>query len=53
MSVPLMTFDRFPDMFESVGLAASAGVVTALTVGVCVIPTIFLHWNRQARRAKM
>lgn len=35
-------------MFESVGIAASAGVVTALLVGVSVIPTVILHLGRRA-----
>ncbi|KAJ9194007.1 hypothetical protein DTO164E3_7595 [Paecilomyces variotii] len=35
----------FPDMFESIGTAASAGVTTALMVGVSAIPTILLHWQ--------
>lgn len=38
-------------MFETVGVAASAGVASALLIGVSVIPTIFLHrrgkiWRR-------
>ena len=36
---------RFPDMFTTVGVAKSAGVTTALLVGVSVIPTIFLQWR--------
>lgn len=32
-------------MFEDVGIAASAGIVVALIVGVSFIPTIFLHWQ--------
>ncbi|EIT80122.1 major facilitator superfamily domain-containing protein [Aspergillus flavus] len=34
----------FPPMFESVGVAASAGVGCALLVGVSVIPTLCLHF---------
>ncbi|KAE8405695.1 major facilitator superfamily domain-containing protein [Aspergillus pseudonomiae] len=34
----------FPPMFETVGVAASAGVGCALIVGVSVIPTLFLHF---------
>ncbi|KAF9886615.1 hypothetical protein FE257_011255 [Aspergillus nanangensis] len=34
----------FPDMFENVGIAQSAGVCVALMVGVSVIPTLCLHW---------
>lgn len=44
--LPLTNAYRFPAMFKSVGVAASAGVVAALVVGVCIIPTVFLHWNR-------
>ncbi|KKK18579.1 hypothetical protein ARAM_005730 [Aspergillus rambellii] len=40
----------FPDMFESVGIAASAGVCVALMVGVSVIPTIFLQWKGRSFR---
>lgn len=32
-------------MFETVGIAPSAGVASALIVVVSVIPTIFLHWR--------
>lgn len=32
-------------MFTSVGVARSSGVVTALIVGVSVIPTMILHWR--------
>jgi hypothetical protein len=33
----------FPSMFESVGVAKSSGVVTALIVGCSFAPTVFLH----------
>lgn len=32
-------------MFESVGIAASAGVVTALIMGASFFPTVFLQWQ--------
>ncbi|OCL03718.1 MFS transporter [Glonium stellatum] len=35
----------FPSMFTNVGLAGSAGVATALMVGVSILPTIFLQWR--------
>ncbi|KAL1984502.1 hypothetical protein VTN96DRAFT_9101 [Rasamsonia emersonii] len=35
----------FPDMFTNVGVANSAGVATALMVGVSVIPTLLLQWR--------
>ncbi|CAL5865977.1 uncharacterized protein PFLUO_LOCUS184 [Penicillium psychrofluorescens] len=35
----------FAPMFETVGIAPSAGVASALIVVVSVIPTIFLHWR--------
>lgn len=30
-------------MFEDVGIAASAGIIVALIVGVSFIPTVYLH----------
>ena len=41
---------RFPSMFTSVGLSNSAGIVTALVVGVSVIPTLLLQWQGQTWR---
>ena len=35
----------FPSMFVHVGVANSAGVTTALIMGVSFIPTIFLQWQ--------
>ncbi|KFY93913.1 hypothetical protein V498_04175 [Pseudogymnoascus sp. VKM F-4517 (FW-2822)] len=35
----------FPAMFENVGVAASAGVVVALMVGVSIFPTMLVHWR--------
>ncbi|KAJ5230768.1 hypothetical protein N7489_011476 [Penicillium chrysogenum] len=35
----------FTSMFESVGIANSSGVVTALIVGASFIPTMLLHWK--------
>jgi hypothetical protein len=32
-------------MFETVGIAPSAGVASALVVVASVIPTIFLQWR--------
>ncbi|TIA13879.1 putative MFS multidrug transporter [Aureobasidium pullulans] len=40
----------FPQMFESIGLKASAGVGTALMIGVSVVPTIYLHFRGRSRR---
>jgi len=37
-------------MFESIGLKASAGVGTALMIGVSVVPTIYLHFRGRSRR---
>lgn len=37
-------------MFETVGVAPSAGIGCALIVGVSVIPTIFLHWRGRVWR---
>lgn len=39
-------------MFTHVGVAKSAGVTTALLVGVSVIPTIFLQWRGRTWRQK-
>ncbi|KAJ5625406.1 hypothetical protein N7510_001715 [Penicillium lagena] len=35
----------FPSMFESVGLAKSSGVVTALVMGASFIPTALMQWQ--------
>ncbi|PWY67910.1 MFS general substrate transporter [Aspergillus heteromorphus CBS 117.55] len=35
----------FPDMFDSVGIANSSGVVTALIMGASFIPTVVLQWQ--------
>ncbi|KAI9373830.1 major facilitator superfamily domain-containing protein [Aspergillus egyptiacus] len=35
----------FPSMFESVGIAKSSGIVTALIMGASFFPTVFLHWE--------
>ena len=32
-------------MFTSVGVAASAGVATALIVGVSIVPTMLVQWR--------
>ncbi|KAL2821759.1 major facilitator superfamily domain-containing protein [Aspergillus cavernicola] len=40
----------FPGMFDTVGVAASAGVCVALMVGVSVLPTIFLQWKGRSFR---
>lgn len=37
-------------MFETVGVAPSAGIGSALVVVVSVIPTIFLHWRGKVWR---
>lgn len=49
---------RIPDMFTNVGVANSAGVVSALIIGVSIFPTIFLQFrgekmrhNKEARAA--
>jgi hypothetical protein len=41
---------RFPDMFDNVGVAKSAGVAAALLVGVSLLPTMVLQWRGQAWR---
>lgn len=43
---------RFSPMFEDVGIAASSGVISALMVGVSVIPVILIQWKGQAWRQK-
>ncbi|KAH8747845.1 hypothetical protein F5882DRAFT_471101 [Hyaloscypha sp. PMI_1271] len=40
----------FPDMFTSVGVAASAAVTAALIVGVSILPTMLLQWRGQLWR---
>lgn len=42
----------FAPMFEDVGVAPSAGVATALIVGISVIPTILLQWKASALGGK-
>jgi hypothetical protein len=32
-------------MFESVGIANSSGVVTALIMGASFIPMVLMHWQ--------
>ena len=43
----------FTPMFETVGVAESAGVGTALIVGVSVIPTMILQWQGVSWRRKV
>ncbi|KAJ5267632.1 Major facilitator superfamily domain general substrate transporter [Penicillium angulare] len=40
----------FPYMFDNVGIAPSAGIVSAMIVVASVIPTIFLHWRGKSMR---
>ncbi|RLL93220.1 hypothetical protein CFD26_101575 [Aspergillus turcosus] len=40
----------FTAMFEKVGVARSAGVVTALIMGVSFLPTVLLHWRGSTLR---
>ncbi|CRL18343.1 Sucrose/H+ symporter, plant [Penicillium camemberti] len=42
----------FAPMFETVGVAPSAGIGSALVVVVSVIPTIFLHWQGKIWRSE-
>lgn len=39
-------------MLESVGIAASAGIATAMIVVVSVIPTGFVHWRGKVWRSE-
>lgn len=43
----------FPDMFENVGIGKSAGVVTALIVGVALLPVMVVHWKGQGLRRNL
>ncbi|EAT78828.2 hypothetical protein SNOG_13804 [Parastagonospora nodorum SN15] len=43
----------FPDMFATVGIANSAGVVVALIIGVSLFPVIFTHWRGHKMRGEM
>lgn len=38
-------------MFETVGIAPSAGIGAAMIVVASVIPTIFLHWRGRVWRS--
>ncbi|PWY85172.1 MFS transporter [Aspergillus eucalypticola CBS 122712] len=40
----------FPSMFDSVGVAPSAGICAALVAGVSVIPTMIVHWQGRSWR---
>jgi hypothetical protein len=42
----------FTAMFERVGIARSAGVVTALIMGVSFLPTALLHWKGERLRLR-
>ncbi|KAJ4298216.1 hypothetical protein N0V90_006115 [Kalmusia sp. IMI 367209] len=42
----------FPQMFEHVGIANSAGVVVALVVGVSLVPTMILQWRGKSFRQR-
>ena len=44
---------RFPQMFENVGIANSAGIATALLVVVSLIPTAVLQWKGHLMRGNM
>ena len=44
---------RFPQMFENVGIANSAGIATALLVVVSFIPTAVLQWKGHLMRGNM
>lgn len=37
-------------MFESVGVAPSAGICAALVAGVSIIPTMIVHWQGRSWR---
>jgi len=39
-----------PDMFTNVGVANSAGVVSALIIGVSIVPTIYLQFRGEKMR---
>ena len=43
----------FPQMFESIGLSASAGVAVALVVGVSLLPTILVQFMGDGLRHTM
>jgi hypothetical protein len=43
----------FPDMFTSLGLAGSAGLMVGLIVVFSILPIIFIQWKgRQIRERK-
>jgi hypothetical protein len=43
----------FPDMFTNVGIANSAGVATALIMGVSFVPTLLVQWKGMSLRGNM
>jgi hypothetical protein len=43
----------FPDMFATVGVANSAGIVVALLVGVSLAPVAVTHWRGHKMRGEM
>ena len=40
----------FPDMFDTIGLRASAGLMAGLVVVVSLVPIGLLQWKGEARR---
>lgn len=42
----------FPDMFNSIGLGGSAGLMCGLIVVFSVLPTIFIQWHGKPMREK-
>jgi hypothetical protein len=42
----------FPQMFEHVGIANSAGVAVAMLVGVSLVPTMILQWRGKLFRQR-
>ncbi|EMD63418.1 hypothetical protein COCSADRAFT_143386 [Bipolaris sorokiniana ND90Pr] len=43
----------FPDMFDKVGIADSAGVAAALLVGASLVPVVVTHWKGFSSRGGM
>jgi MFS family permease len=43
----------FPAMFETVGIANSAGIAAALLVGVALVPVALTHWRGHRMRGEM
>jgi len=42
----------FPDMFSSLGLSGSAGLMVGIIVVVAILPTMFIQWKGRSIRER-